>query len=164
MKKNKGFTLVEIIVILVILAILAAVLIPSLTTYIDKAREKSVTANARGAYIAAQAYTSEIYGLNPEFEADMVSTTSKSYDEKNLDTDLMLILAQLISVKSTAADGKIETGDVDGIIDPGITVLTVDSDGNITNFSYTQTLNNKTYVAKHEDTGSWTVIKTASGS
>ena len=42
-KKNtkRGFTLVELIVVLVILAILAALLIPALTGYIDKARKKS---------------------------------------------------------------------------------------------------------------------------
>ena len=42
MKKNnnKGFTLVELIVVLVILAILAAILVPALLGYIDRAREK----------------------------------------------------------------------------------------------------------------------------
>ena len=39
-KKKKGFTLVELIVVLVILAILAAILIPALLGYIDRAREK----------------------------------------------------------------------------------------------------------------------------
>ena len=70
MKKNKGFTLVEVIVILVILAILAAVLIPSLTTYIDKAKEKSITANARAAFVATQALASENYGLGTENKAN----------------------------------------------------------------------------------------------
>ena len=36
--KKRGFTLVELIVVLVILAILAALLIPALTGYIDKAK------------------------------------------------------------------------------------------------------------------------------
>ena len=63
MKKNKGFTLVEVIVILVILAILAAILVPSLTTYIDKAKEKTVAAEARTALIAAQAWASEQYAV-----------------------------------------------------------------------------------------------------
>ena len=35
LKEKKGFTLVELIVVLVILAILAALLIPALTGYID---------------------------------------------------------------------------------------------------------------------------------
>ena len=46
-KGRKGFTLVELIVVLVILAILAALLVPALTGYIDKAKEKSVVAEAR---------------------------------------------------------------------------------------------------------------------
>ena len=37
-KDNKGFTLVELIVVLVILAILAAILVPALLGYIDKAK------------------------------------------------------------------------------------------------------------------------------
>ena len=39
LKDKKGFTLVELIVVLVILAILAALLIPALTGYIDKANK-----------------------------------------------------------------------------------------------------------------------------
>ena len=39
--KKRGFTLVELIVVLVILAILAALLIPALTGYIDKAKKRS---------------------------------------------------------------------------------------------------------------------------
>ena len=66
MKKNnnKGFTLVELIVVLVILAILAAILVPALLGYIDKARQKQVTTNAEAAYVASQAILSEQYGLN----------------------------------------------------------------------------------------------------
>ena len=70
MKKNnnKGFTLVELIVVLVILAILAAILVPALLGYIDKAREKQVTTNAEAAYVAAQALATEYYGKNVELD------------------------------------------------------------------------------------------------
>ena len=43
-KSKRGFTLVELIVVLVILAILAALLIPALTGYIDKAKKSQVVA------------------------------------------------------------------------------------------------------------------------
>ena len=39
LKDKKGFTLVELIVVLVILAILAALLVPTLTGYIDRPRK-----------------------------------------------------------------------------------------------------------------------------
>ena len=47
LKDKKGFTLVELIVVLVILAILAALLIPALTGYIDKANKEKVIAETR---------------------------------------------------------------------------------------------------------------------
>lgn len=58
---NKGFTLVELIVVLVILAILAALLIPALTGYIDRARDKQIIAATRQAVMAAQTLADEAY-------------------------------------------------------------------------------------------------------
>ena len=64
MKKNnnKGFTLVELIVVLVILAILAAILVPALLGYIDRAREKQYVLNAKSALTATQAEFTALYG------------------------------------------------------------------------------------------------------
>jgi len=61
-KNNKGFTLVELIVVLVILAILAAILVPALLGYIDRAREKQYVLNAKSALTATQAEFSSLYG------------------------------------------------------------------------------------------------------
>lgn len=55
--QKRGVTLVELIVVLVILAVLAALLVPSLTGYIDKAVEKRVMLQARSLMTAAQATT-----------------------------------------------------------------------------------------------------------
>ena len=60
--KKGGFTLVELIVVLVILAILAALLIPALTGYIDKAKQKKIVAETRQCVMAAQTLFDEDYG------------------------------------------------------------------------------------------------------
>lgn len=62
LKKRGGFTLVELIVVLVILAILAALLIPALTGYIDKAKKDQVVAETRMLHEAVQTVASEAYG------------------------------------------------------------------------------------------------------
>lgn len=58
---KKGFTLVEIIVVLVILAILAAIMIPSMVKWIDKAEEKSAVVAGRSVLLASQTIASENY-------------------------------------------------------------------------------------------------------
>ncbi len=43
---NKGFTLVEIVIVIVIIAILAAMLVPALTQWIDKSKKKTFLSSA----------------------------------------------------------------------------------------------------------------------
>lgn len=60
-QRQVGFTLVEVIVVLVVLAILIAFLIPALTAWIDRAREKSVVAECREVVLSAQGTATEAY-------------------------------------------------------------------------------------------------------
>ena len=53
-REQKGFTLVELIVVLVILAILAAMLVPTMTGYIDRANQDKLVAETRMIVMAAQ--------------------------------------------------------------------------------------------------------------
>lgn len=75
---NKGFTLVELIVVLVILAILAAILVPALLGYIDRAKEEQVILNGRSCYTAAQAELSSMYGTNITPDATNMASTGKN--------------------------------------------------------------------------------------
>lgn len=75
---KKGFTLVELIVVLVILAILAAMLVPALVGYIDRAKKEKEFQAASTVYTAAQALATEAYGQ------DKTSAQAKDYAE---DTD-----------------------------------------------------------------------------
>lgn len=87
--KKGGFTLVELIVVLVILAILAALLIPALTGYIDRAKEKSVIAETRQAVMAAQTLADEAYG-----KVDVGASVSVNADA----------VKKLAEVKGTVSD------------------------------------------------------------
>lgn len=67
MKNKKGFTLVELIVVLVILA---ALLVPALTGYIDRARKEAIVAETRSCVMAAQTIAAEKYGAKAANVAD----------------------------------------------------------------------------------------------
>lgn len=113
MKNNKkGFTLVELIVVLVILAILAALLIPALTGYIDKAKNKSIVAETRQVVMAAQTLVDEKYGtvdVGANVKVEGVSGVTGNYDVTKKDiTDLAEVKGTIVSISLTT-DKKIDT-------------------------------------------------------
>ena len=52
-KNTKGFTLMEMLIVVAIIAILIAIAIPTFTTQLEKAREAADIANIRSAYSEA---------------------------------------------------------------------------------------------------------------
>ena len=84
--------------VLVILAILAAIMVPALTGWIDKAKEKQIVINARTAYLAAQTIASERYAKGKK--GDTITITE---DE----------------IKTFVADGSLADSNITGIsVDP----------------------------------------------
>ena len=58
---DKGFTLVEMIVVLVIIAVLASAIVPSLTGYINLANKEKAVSETRSLVMAAQTVISDAY-------------------------------------------------------------------------------------------------------
>ena len=100
-KDQKGFTLVELIVVLVILAILAALLVPALLGYIDRARTSKYLEEARSIYTAIQAVQDEKYAKNdPPYSGTVTFIATDSVN--NLVTPTKVHQA-LVTNKTTAS-------------------------------------------------------------
>lgn len=89
-KKNKGFTLVELIIVVAILAILVGLLAPQYTKYVERSRQAADASN-----------------LDNLVTAVKVATADGAYDIKNA-TYTFIITAEGTTLKSSLAtpDGK----------------------------------------------------------
>ena len=100
-ENNKGFTLVELIVVLVILAILAAALVPSLLGYIDRARESKYFEEGHAIYTALQVVEDEQYAKAASpFQGAMVFTTDAGKAVKK-EIDNMIAPTEITSATIT---------------------------------------------------------------
>ena len=106
-ERQKGLHLVELIVVLVILA---ALLIPALTGYIDKANYEKVIATTRTVVMAAQTETSEAYGKG-NLPAAGLSASELT------ETDMGKNIGKLAEILNTKGDGY-----VNGITSAKVTV------------------------------------------
>lgn len=136
--KKGGFTLVELIVVLVILAILAALLIPALTGYIDKAKQKQIVAETRQVVMADQTLVDEAYGTKNVGATITVSSTT----DATVKIDDVAKLAEVKGTINSVTVGKI--GDVPN---------------KITKVEYTNNGKKCTFTASDSDQGSYDVEK-----
>lgn len=105
-KKKKGFTLIEMIVVMAIIAILAAILIPMLSKYMTDATQTTGSSTARSGYTAAAAWASSKMRAGAIVAAD--GDDGNTYKITVDGVDKTCILVRAVAAKgSTAASGKL---------------------------------------------------------
>lgn len=72
LKNKKGFTLIELMVVIVILLILAAIAIPSFSKLVDKANETAAISEAKSVYMLAE-FEAELANAEGKNEADVLT-------------------------------------------------------------------------------------------
>ena len=86
-KKSKGFTLVELIVVIMIIAIITAVAVPALTSFQDNARKSRIQsehrelATAIQSYIGSQDDPETVKSITMEQLAPYISKNAKGGDQ-----------------------------------------------------------------------------------
>lgn len=101
LKKRNGFTLVELIVVIAIIGILSAVLIPSISGYIERARESAAMQEVN--IIATTTYQSWVIDMEDQHPGENLNLFD-FYAYAN-DLELIKISAGAGMIPKTVADG-----------------------------------------------------------
>lgn len=100
LKNKKGFTIVELVIVIAVIAILAAVLIPTFSGVIEKANKSAALQEARNLY-------TEYLGSvdNPDMEIDYVEVDGKYYEVNNWEEDPLTAVPTTVGDKYLVKNG-----------------------------------------------------------
>jgi type IV pilus assembly protein PilA len=131
-QKQKGFTLVELIVVIAIIGILAGVLLPKYFGFTDQARKAAAFSDAKNIQSTAEAYYSN-YGVWPYVTTNGKTATKGTNNAGTANAATSQLSVNTLVTVSTQIDCPV----FQGMINAGTTATVFSTDGSFTYISAT---------------------------
>ena len=111
-KKTKGFTLIELMIVVAIIGILAAIAIPNFLRYQAKSKQSEAKANLGAIFTSEVSYKSEkdVYGTRANLDWSPTGNTRYAYSVTNATTTLFTAQATCSAIDN---DATIDTWTID---------------------------------------------------